>query len=147
MTSVRMYKTAPVGYSPPPISRQASLSMRSNKRSGTQPELLLAKALRKRIISNELPGRPDFIYPKQKVAVFVNGCFWHRCPVCDLSLPKAHRDFWKRKFDRNVERDRLNKAELESLGWRSVEVWEHEVKQNPQEVSQRIKALVAAPFK
>jgi len=103
------------------------------------PELTLARLLRRRLVSNGLPGRPDIVYARSKVAVFVHGCFWHRCPVCDLGLPKTNKEFWKRKFARNVERDKLNRIELESMGWKVLEVWEHEVKQNPRLVAERIR--------
>jgi len=54
--------------------------------------------------------------------VFVNGCFWHRCPKCDLPLPKSNNDFWKAKFTRNVERDRLKGMRLRNLGWDDEEI-------------------------
>jgi DNA mismatch endonuclease (patch repair protein) len=118
--------------------------MQANKGSGTKPELILAKVLRKRIIDSKLPGSPDFTYPKSKVAVFVNGCFWHRCPIHGRSLPKTNIEFWRRKFERNMERDRLNRAELESMGWKVIEVWEHDVKENPRDVARRIRNLAAS---
>ena len=113
----------------------------SNKGSGTKPELVLSHFLRKRIISNDLPGDPDFIYRRSKLAVFVHGCFWHRCPIDHLPLPKTHRAFWRRKFERNVERDRLNREELEAMGWRVMEIWEHEVKEDPKSVAANIRKL------
>lgn len=88
------------------LSESISKSMKSNKSSGTKPELTLAKILRKKLYRNTLPGNPDFIYPKNKLAVFVQGCFWHRCPRCRLSLPKTNQIFWKKKFEMNVERDK-----------------------------------------
>ena len=72
-----------------------------------------------------LPGKPDFAFPKAKLAVFVDGCFWHRCPEHGV-LPKANRDWWREKLDRNVSRDRLKDEELVALGWSVVHVWEHE---------------------
>lgn len=116
--------------------------MKSNKGSGTRPELILARLLRKRLTRSKLPGRPDFAYPREKVAVFVHGCWWHRCPRENFPLPKTHTAFWKRKFARNVERDRLNREELESMGWKVIEIWEHEVKANPRGCAERIRAEV-----
>jgi len=140
----REYATRPVGKSPKASSKSVSSAMKSNRASGTIPELTLARLLRRRLVSSSLPGRPDIVYPRSKVAVFVNGCFWHRCPVCDLSLPKSNVDFWRRKFERNVERDRLNREELEAMGWQVIIVWEHELKESPDEVVSVIKRMLAA---
>lgn len=127
----RVYSTTPVGKSPVASSVSVSRSMKSNRASGTMPELILAQLLRKRLVSNHLPGRPDIVYPRLKVVIFVNGCFWHRCPVCALPPPKTNPEFWTRKFKRNVERDIFNKKELEEMGWRVLVVWEHELKTDP----------------
>jgi DNA mismatch endonuclease (patch repair protein) len=118
--------------------------MRSNKSTGTGPELILSKQLRKRLLKVNLPGRPDFAYRRQKVAVFVHGCFWHHCPECDLPYPKSNRGFWRRKFERNAERDKLVRLELEAMGWEVIEVWEHEVRDGPGGVTRRIKASLVA---
>ncbi|MDG6921108.1 MAG: very short patch repair endonuclease [Nitrososphaerota archaeon] len=113
--------------------------MRSNRGSGTKPELALSRLLRKKIMKTGLPGSPDFVYPRSKLAVFVHGCFWHRCPIHAKSLPKVHTAFWRRKFERNKERDRLNREELRSLGWRVIEIWEHEIREDPQSVAAKIR--------
>jgi len=99
---------------------------------------LLGKPLR----TSELPGKPDFVFPKSKLVVFVQDDFWHRCPVCRIPLPKKHRDYWKRKLDRSVERDRLNRKQLEAMGWKVLEVWEHEIRESPVTAAARVKALV-----
>lgn len=140
---MRKYKSVSVGTSPKSKSEAISKSMKSNKSSGTKPELILSKLLRKKLYKNSLPGRPDFVYPKKRLAVFVHGCFWHRCPVCNLSLPKANRNFWKRKFERNVERDRLVKRELKSMGWDVIVLWEHEMKKDSLSQMLRRKRLIA----
>lgn len=138
----RVYASRPVGESPPASSTAVSESMKSNKAIGTSPELALSRLLRKRLVRSDLPGSPDIVYPKQKVAVFVHGCFWHRCPIHAKGFPKTHTAFWRRKFERNVERDRLNRRELESMGWTVLEIWEHEVKEDPAAVAGRIRSLV-----
>lgn len=125
--------------SPKASSKSVSNSMRSNKSSGTKPELILAKLLRKKLYKNNLPGNPDFIYPKNKLAIFVHGCFWHRCPTCKRSLPKTHRAFWRRKFERNEERDKLVKRKLRSMRWKNIVVWEHEIRKDPMEITEKIK--------
>lgn len=116
--------------------------MKSNRASGTAPEIVLSMHLRKRLSLSSLPGRPDFVFLREKLAVFVHGCFWHRCPLHARALPKTHASFWRRKFARNVERDRLNIEELESMGWKVLEIWEHEVKANPRACAKRVLAVV-----
>jgi DNA mismatch endonuclease (patch repair protein) len=113
--------------------------MKSNRPSGTKPELILSRLLRKRLAPNALPGNPDFVYPRGKLAVFVHGCFWHRCPIHGTRLPKTHRAYWRRKFERNVERDKMNKARLARIGWNVLEIWEHEVLKDPKQCVQRIR--------
>lgn len=138
----RIYKTRPVGPPPAPSSPSISKTMKSNKGSGTRPELVLAGLLGKKLTQSKLPGRPDFVYPNAKVAVFVHGCWWHRCPTDNLRLPTTHRAFWKRKFERNVERDKLNREELESMGWKVLEIWEHEVMKDPAAAARKIESLI-----
>jgi DNA mismatch endonuclease, patch repair protein len=135
----RSYSTSPVGKSPEASSKSVSIVMKSNRASGTIPELKLAKLLRKKLVTSDLPGRPDIVYARSKVAIFIHGCFWHRCRVCDLPLPKTNTAFWRRKFQRNVERDQINRLELESMGWKVLEIWEHELEQNAKAVAARVK--------
>lgn len=73
-----------------------------------------------------LPGRPDFVFPAKRLAVFVDGCFWHGCPRHG-TMPKENRRFWQAKITRNRERDREVGAELRRLGWKVLRVWEHEL--------------------
>jgi len=78
-----------------------------------------------------LMGRPDFVFPASRVAVFVDGCFWHGCPK-HYTEPKNNRAFWKRKLDANRARDRQVNRELRRKGWRVVRIWEHDLRrQNP----------------
>ena len=70
--------------------------------------------------------KPDFVFRRERVAVFTDGCFWHRCPR-HSNLPEGNREFWQQKLARNVERDRLANRELKKAGWRVVRVWEHEL--------------------
>ena len=103
-------------------------------RSGDHGRALLGYhgvALRRRGITGwrrnqALFGRPDFVFPHIKLAVFVDGCFWHACPT-HCNMPVQNRRFWKRKLDANRRRDRLVRRTLESHGWRVVRVWEHEL--------------------
>jgi len=109
-------------------------SMQGNKRRDTTPELKLRKILRKagypgyRLQWKKVPGRPDIAYPGRKIAIFVNGCFWHRCPKCNLPTPKSNQEFWESKFERNMNRDKRKIEELETLGWKVFVVWECELR-------------------
>lgn len=71
-------------------------------------------------------GKPDFVFSKLKVAVFVDGCFWHACPL-HATQPKSNAEFWQAKLARNVARDRLVIRTLRKQGWRVLRIWEHEL--------------------
>lgn len=74
-----------------------------------------------------LPGKPDFIFPASRVAIFIDGCFWHGCPRC-YKLPGDNRPYWKRKLLSNRLRDRTRTRELRSQDWHVVRIWEHSLK-------------------
>lgn len=74
-----------------------------------------------------LPGKPDVIFAEKRIAVFVDSCFWHGCPL-HLRRPSSNSDYWNAKINRNVARDRKKRAELRKSGWKVVRVWEHEMK-------------------
>jgi DNA mismatch endonuclease (patch repair protein) len=98
----------------------------------TKPETLVRKYLysqgiRYRIHAN-LPGKPDIVIGKKKLAVFVNGCFWHQHGCKDSVLPKTNIGFWKRKLDSNVIRDRTTEESLKQQGWKAVTIWECQLK-------------------
>ena len=76
----------------------------------------------------KVPGKPDIAFPGRKIAIFVNGCFWHRCPKCNPSQPKRNVEFWEAKFRRNVERDHAAVAALTQMGWTPITIWECELK-------------------
>jgi DNA mismatch endonuclease (patch repair protein) len=108
--------------------------MQANRRTDTKPERLLRSQLHRRglryrkDIRIELGGqhvRPDIVFAGAQVAVFVDGCFWHRCPA-HATQPRANYDFWNEKLARNVARDLENNMALESAGWTVVRIWEHE---------------------
>lgn len=108
--------------------------MLANKGKNTGPEMLVRKALRAahlggyRLHWAGAPGKPDIAYPGKRVAVFVNGCFWHLCPTCDPPIPKKHRDYWGPKLLRNRERDAEKWKALGDQGWSIVVLWEHEIR-------------------
>ncbi|WP_010121390.1 very short patch repair endonuclease [Corynebacterium nuruki] len=113
-----------------PLNEHVRDEMRKMPSRNTKPELSLRKELyrrgmRYRVNYRDLPGRPDIALTRAKIAVFVDGCFWHACPVHG-SLPKNNRGWWKAKLDRNVERDREKDAALIDLGWIPLHYWEHD---------------------
>jgi len=124
---------------PPASSPAVHNVMIANKSRDTKPELRVRRMLREaghpgyRLhwrIDDEggrYVCRPDITYPGRKLAIFVHGCFWHRCPKCDLGLPKTNADYWRKKFERNVERDRRKEAALIDLGWSIHTIWECEL--------------------
>ena len=122
--------------------------MSANKSKNTKPELLLRKALWKaglrgyRLHQKKLPGRPDIAYTTKKVAIFVNGCFWHRCPHCNLSLPKTNQAFWKEKFAKNVQRDQAKQAELSKHNWKVLVIWECQLKEDVSAQVAKVKQLL-----
>jgi len=116
-----------------PLSEAVTKYMRSNRGKDTKPEVILRKALRAagirgyRLHWKKVPGRPDIAFPGKKVAVFVNGCFWHRCPKCNLSMPAHNAEFWRQKFNNNVLRDENKLRQLADLGWTTLVIWECEL--------------------
>lgn len=99
-------------------------------REGTLPELAIRRGLHRRgmrftVNRSDLPGSPDIVLSRARLAVFVDGCFWHRCPS-HSTLPKNNREWWERKLVANAERDGRKDAALRDLGWQPVHFWEHE---------------------
>ncbi|HXO43106.1 MAG TPA: very short patch repair endonuclease [Thermoanaerobaculia bacterium] len=96
----------------------------------TRPEMELRRALhargvRFRLHRQDLPGRPDLVVPRLRLAVFVDGCFWHACPEHSVR-PQANREWWASKLAANVARDRRNDIRLREIGWEPLHVWEHQ---------------------
>jgi len=113
-------------------SAAAGMRMKSQKRRDTVPERALRSELWRRGLRYRTefkigPGSPrvDIAFTRAKVAVFVDGCFWHSCPVHG-SLPKANGEWWSEKLAANVARDRRNDVTLRRMGWQVIRVWEHE---------------------
>lgn len=119
---------------PPATSEAARHSMQANKSKDTKPELKVRAALRAagltgyRLHWKKAAGKPDICFPGRRVAIFVNGCYWHRCPHCALPMPRHNTDFWEAKFARNQERDARDQALLEAEDWTVVVIWECELK-------------------
>lgn len=77
--------------------------------------------------AESITGKPDIIFTNQRVAVFIDGCFWHGCPYCQRKLPKTNQEYWERKIKRNVALAKLHNRQLRQDGWTVVRVWEHEM--------------------
>lgn len=131
-----------------PSSIAASQRMARVRQRGTKAEielrrLLHARGLRYRVQVPLLvkPRRvADIVFPRAKIAVFVDGCFWHGCPE-HASWPKSNAGFWRDKIETNRLRDTDTDQRLETLGWQVVRIWEHE---NADDAANRIAALVEA---
>ena len=110
---------------------RSELMSRIRSRGNKDTEVALAKLFRRHKITGwrrnqQVFGKPDFVFPKIRLALFVDGCFWHGCPKHGTQ-PKGNRAFWKKKFTRNKARDVLVTRALRSGDWRVLRIWEHEL--------------------
>lgn len=115
--------------------------MSRQRTAGTRPELAIRselhrRGLRFRVNVGDLPGRPDIVFTRARIAVQVDGCFWHGCPEHG-SVPKSNTEWWRTKLEANRERDVRNDAKLSAYGWLVIRVWEHE---DPSAVADTIEA-------
>lgn len=126
---------------------QRSRCMSNIKGKNTGPELIVRKELwrsgfRYRLHYRVL-GRPDFVFVRERIAVFIDGCFWHRCPI-HFREPATNASAWKAKISGNVRRDRDVDARLKDEGWEVLRFWEHQVNDNSSHVVSRISKRIAA---
>lgn len=117
------------------FSKDVRSRMMSKIRSkDTKPEkivrsLIHSLGLRFRLHDRKFPGSPDLVLKKYRTVIFVHGCFWHSHPGCkNASRPKSNLDYWDGKLKKNVERDKFSQEKIESMGWRSIILWECETK-------------------
>jgi DNA mismatch endonuclease (patch repair protein) len=89
-------------------------------------------------------GQPDFVFPKERIAVFVDGCFWHGCRRGCKPLPRDN-EFWKRKIEGNCRRDRIVNRKLRNRNWTVMRIWEHDLKGEAREAIRRIRMLFSKP--
>lgn len=122
----------------------ASIRSRGNKTT----ERVFLSILRRARVSGwrrhlDLPGKPDFVFRAERVAIFLDGCFWHGCPRC-YRLPQDNRSYWRKKVIGNRRRDSCRSQELRSLGWRVLRLWEHGLKtpQGRSQILARVKAVL-----
>ena len=124
-------------------SQRRSEMMAGIKGRDTVPERIVRRiahglGFRYRLHRKDLPGRPDLVFPRHRLAVFVHGCFWHRHNGCRYAYtPKSHVAFWMEKLTGNVTRDRHNEEALRNLGWRVLVIWECETK-NEEHIRRRL---------
>ena len=125
--------------------KRSEVMSRIRSKGNQETEVRLARMMRMTGIKGwrrhlPIPGRPDFSFRKHKVAVFVDGCFWHGCPVC-FRLPKQNRAFWKAKIEGNRKRDRSVNGRLRRLGWKVIRIKECQLKHSDRVVSKIRKAV------
>ena len=115
-----------------PLQRHRNMS--AIRSANTKPEILVRKYLwrqgfRYRLNNPRLPGHPDIVLRKYRTCVFVNGCFWHGHKGCKyFVMPKTNTEFWRKKIERNKERDKEEQRQLAKMGWHCITVWECELK-------------------
>ena len=119
------------------VSEATRHSMQGNKRRDTKPEFVVRGILRDfgwtgyRLDWKKCKGHPDIAYPGRRIAIFVNGCFWHHHEGCRYAtVPKKNVEYWNAKFARNRARDAETRAALEADGWKVVVIWECELKKD-----------------
>jgi DNA mismatch endonuclease, patch repair protein len=136
------------GRAPIPKNEITSMIMSRIRAKNTSPELILRKAIRKvglkayKLHDKNLPGRPDISFSKIKLALFINGCYWHRCPYCKPGLPKSHISFWREKFKKNKVRDKQKTRKLHNIGWQVMTIWECQIKKDLSKAIARVKKAI-----
>lgn len=130
-------------------AEKRSAVMARIRSKNTRPEILLRSRLfkegfRYRINKKDLPGKPDIVLSKFKTIIFIHGCFWHQHKNCiDGKIPKSNIEFWTKKLNRNIERDKINSLNLKNAGWNVVIVWECEIMKNLNGIIDKIKQYLS----
>jgi DNA mismatch endonuclease, patch repair protein len=123
--------------------------MRRIKNRDTIPEILVRKAVRAlgyryRLHSADLPGKPDLVFRSRRKAIFVHGCFWHQHHRCrEGRVPTSNQNYWRPKLARNVRRDMENRKSLHGNGWKTLVLWECELR-NEIRLSRKLKSFLAS---
>jgi DNA mismatch endonuclease (patch repair protein) len=131
-------------------AKRSEVMSRIRGRGNRTTELALMNLFRRQRITGwrrhqPVFGKPDFVFRRQKVAVFVDGCFWHGCPRC-YRRPKSNQEFWDAKVVRNRDRDRRVNRELRKLGWRVTRIWGHSLA-FPESIAARINYMLRTASK
>ena len=129
----------------PPASTTNALHTMQANQPGSRVERALRRALwsageRGFRVQSRLPGKPDVVFPTARRAIFVHGCFWHRCARCAPPVPKRNREFWAHKFSTTVRRDAKVARALRRNGWRVSVVWECQIEDDAAAIAHRIAA-------
>lgn len=127
-------------------ARSKNMAAIRSERNATTEQRLRAHLVRNGISgwclhAVSVPGKPDFFFRKQKLAIFVDGCFWHGCPKCGHT-PHSNTSYWTTKLSRNQARDKTITGALRRSGIRVLRVWEHELRLHPEKVIRRVAALI-----
>ena len=122
--------------------KQRSYNMARIKSKNTGPELVLRKLLAKNKVRGyrlhyKIVGKPDLVFPKKQLAIFIDGCFWHKCPDCFIK-PSSRTEFWKEKIKNNIKRDKKVNKLLAKNDWKILRIWEHELRKNPDKACLKI---------
>ncbi|HMC96810.1 MAG TPA: very short patch repair endonuclease [Flavobacteriales bacterium] len=132
------------GRAPVPKDERTSAVMSRIRATNTAPERRMRAALAAegikgyRLHYTKAPGRPDIAFVGRRIALFVHGCFWHRCPHCDRSAPKSNSSWWRKKLDANHLRDKRKERHLRAAGWRVITVWECRLRANAKSQARRV---------
>ena len=131
-------------------AKRSAVMSRIRGRGNKETEIALMKLLRRHHVTGwrrnqKVFGRPDFLFMRNRLALFVDGCFWHGCPRC-YRRPKSNRKFWDSKIARNRERDREVSRELRRLGWRVVRIWGHSL-EFPERIAMQIIYMLSTTSK
>lgn len=129
-------------------SEARSRNMSRIRSKNTDPEIKLRKHLYSQgyryRIHYSLQGKPDIVFPKQKIAIFVHGCYWHGHGCKVDHIPKSNTEFWNNKITKNKERDKVTKKVLTKSGWKVLIIWECKILENPQASSHQIIKVLSA---
>ena len=125
---------------------QRKLNMSRIRARDTTPEkklrrMLWQNGIRGYRIHYDLIGKPDIVFVEKKIAVFIDGCYWRKCPVC-FREPDTRKEFWMKKIESNVRRDEKVNEELKKEGWTVIRIWEHEIRKEPEKVIAGILSLL-----
>jgi len=126
-----------------PAQRKLNMSRIRGKDTGPEiklRQLLWSNGIKGYRLHYNLPGKPDIVFTKKKIVIFIDGCFWHKCPLC-FQEPETRKEFWMNKIQSNVYRDMKNTELLQNDGWTVLRFWEHEIRKNPDEVLRRIQTV------
>jgi len=130
-------------FTKPGVSRSSNMRAIKSKGNHSTEWRLRSMLVRQKIKgwkmhNQEIIGSPDFVFPTKRIAIFLDGCFWHGCPICG-DIPKTNCEYWKAKLARNISRDKINTRQLRKQGFTVIRIWECALKKNPTRYLQRIR--------